>query len=278
MNRRIRLVLAAGLVAATVGVSGCGTSGASSGAASDGSTQSFGDDFDNPTASTQSGSEVIPVNELGMTSIRTVIGRAMVKKHTVHLAVTLGSTTSVTADTDVASRRPKALMSMRFTEKGHQVSTDERLIGEVAYVAIPGLTPSGKFFKITASTPRLGSLTRSLGNFDATKFGAMLAAHITQLKYIGPSAIGRSTVYRYTVTVNARHALTELGSLSPLSKPDVSRAPSTVHEVLYLNADDTLRRATMALRGQTMIVNMTRWGKPVHVAAPSASEIAPYAG
>lgn len=258
MNRPMRLLLVVSLAAASAAVAGCGSSSAGNGSGSSSSSTSY--------------------TPLTKATLTTHLTQAMTTRHSVHMAMSMGSAMSMSADAAFANSQPKMAMTMQLVEAGKKVSVHERLIGKAAYVSIPGVTPAGKFFKITASTPELGAMMSSISGLNPDKLSASFAGDVKSLKYEGNATIDGTTVHKYAVKVDGRSALKTLGGVASATKQELSQIPATIEETLYLNSDNTMRRATMSLNGQKVTVDMTRWGEPVSVSAPPASQIAPYTG
>lgn len=139
-----------------------------------------------------------------------------------------------------------------------------------AYMSMPGLTEEGQFFEIDESNPAFGTLGNGLtpaDTFDAFEAG------LTKVDELGEEQIDGEPTTRYRLHVGAEEALEATGQEMVPGLPD-----ELVYEV-WLDSEDKMRRLTYELMGMELTMDMTRWGEPVEIEAPSEDDlIAPPAG
>jgi LppX_LprAFG lipoprotein len=133
-----------------------------------------------------------------------------------------------------------------------------------AYMSMPGVTEPGKFFEIDESNPAFGSLDDGLSPADSF---AAFDAGLQEVEEIGQEDIDGESVTHYRLTVDAAKALKATGQAS------VPGVPETLEYDVWLDSEDHMRRLTYELVGTELTMDMTDWGEPVTIEAPSADDL-----
>lgn len=188
------------------------------------------------------------------------------------------STSFMNVSGDFSYGPPLALQMLgSVTAHGRTIHLDMRLLGSVMYMQIPGLTPAGKFVSADlAKMPMTSQLFGLLKRYQAMGPQSMLGQFrhdISKVAYVGPTQIDGQAVRHYAVTVNTAAALKMLGSATS-SLPRLS-LPKEMTEQVYLNEQRLPVRIVLAMPGAlgAMQIDMSRWGQPVHVTAPPATQV-----
>jgi hypothetical protein len=188
-----------------------------------------------------------------------------------HVAMRLTGSLSVTAEGDVSYRAadPRMRMTMTLGRLGPG-RIELRFVRGIVYVMVPRATPAGKFLRIDPKDPT-SPLGRSLGNLPAlldpmTSFHAMKAG-IRSVRYVGRGDVDGVPTDHYLVTVRSAPLLKGTGTRS------VPGTPPTLTYDMWLDDSNLLRRMRFVLAGQRTEMTMSRWGEPVHVEAPPASQV-----
>lgn len=262
MNNK-RMSMAAALVAAALSLSACGGSG---GKTADAATSGA------PSASTPatSGNAYTPLTKADFAS---TIADASKSKGSAHMTMTLGTSVKASGDVDYGGGAPSMKMTMDLSQGGKRMQIQEILVDGVIYMSMPGVTPQGKYLKLDANTPGMGSFGDVLKNMDPASMVAQMTKSLKRLEYVGPATIDGDQAQHYKLVVDARKAVQGLG-LSGLPSSAASAIPDAMTYDAYFNADNTLRRITMKVMNQAMQVDMTNWGAPVRVVAPPKSDVA----
>ena len=142
-----------------------------------------------------------------------------------------------------------------------------RLVDGVMYMAMPPMTPEGKFLKLDTNDPNspfgdLGGVLQGdpLSTFDAFDAG------LEKVVYVGAEDVDGEELDHYVLTVDAKKAARAQGTKVP-------SGTGTVTYDLWIDDQDLMRRLQFG-SGQTgMTLTMSDWGKPVTVKAPPASAI-----
>lgn len=262
MNRR-RMSMVAVLVAAALSLTACGGGGGNGADKAAAGSPSAG-----ASASTTAGSGYAPLTRADFAS---TIADASKSKGSAHMTMTMGSSVKASGDVDYGGA-PSMKMTMDISEAGKKVQIQEILVDGVIYMSVPGMTPQGKYLKLDANSPGMGSFGDVLKNIDPASMVAQMTKSLNKLEYVGPATIDGDQAQHYKLVVDAKKAIQGLG-LGGLPSSAASAIPKSMTYDAYFNADNTLRRITMEVMGEAMQVDMTNWGTPVHVVAPSKSDI-----
>ena len=202
----------------------------------------------------------------------TTVSAATKAKKSVHMTMRMGTLMRARAVADYSGSSPSAEMSTTLSYAGRKVTMQVRVIGGTSYIAVTGLTPAGKFVKVDKDTPGLGALTKSLGSSDPSKLTTAFSQGVSTVKYLGPAEVGGTRTYHYALTVDTSKALGAMG-LDSVVGSSGKGVPDSLTEQVYLNADNTLRRGVIEVKGQKGHFDLTGWGEPVQVKAPPASKV-----
>ena len=169
--------------------------------------------------------------------------------------------------------------AMQMTMSIPQMGTGEmeiRMLDGVMYMAMPPMTPEGKFIKIDTNDPNsplgdLGGVTTGdpLATFDAFDAG------LQDVEYVGAEDVEGEQMDHYVLTVDARKAARAQDQRWQQGMPD------TISYDMWLDDSDLMRRIEFdmgAMMGQSggsggMVMTMSDWGKPVTVTAPPAKDL-----
>ncbi|MGN6780572.1 MAG: hypothetical protein ACTHJH_03635 [Marmoricola sp.] len=191
---------------------------------------------------------------------------AIQSKRSAHLQVKVG--TAMRAVGDVAYDGSVPTMQMALTFSGQQAEL--RFVHGTAYLSVPGLTPQGKYLSVTPDDAMMGSLVQQLKGFGPQGALGMLKGAVTSFRDAGTTTIVGEQVRHYVVTVDPSRLLQQMKL--PMGVPK-SAMPRHVTEDLYVGAGNLMRRVVMDAAGQRITIDTTKWGEPVHVTAPPASDV-----
>ena len=197
---------------------------------------------------------------------------AVAKNESTHVVMDIsGGGQAMTGEGDVSYAGKTTAMQMEMQAPQFGPGTIEmRLVDGVMYMAIPPMTPKGKFIKIDTNDPNspfgnLGGVTQGdpLATFDAFDAG------LRKVKYVGEEEVEGETMDHYVLSVDSRAAA------KAQRVPTQPGMPKTVTYDLWLDQDDLMRRMefTFPGGGGGMTMTMSDWGKPVTVEAPPAGAI-----
>ncbi|MGZ6744730.1 MAG: hypothetical protein ACXVD0_02385 [Nocardioides sp.] len=182
------------------------------------------------------------------------------------MTMTLGASGNLTGegDVDYSSGSPSMSMSMKSAQESGRLEI--RLVDRTMYMTIPGMA-GGKFIKMNLDDPNspFGSMGVQLDPADALK---TFAKGITGVTYVGTEgALGH-----YRVTVDSKKMMAELGSTAGQAALDA--LPPTLTYDVWLDDQDRVNKMTMDMgTSGTMEMELSDFGKDVHVEAPPASQV-----
>ncbi len=138
------------------------------------------------------------------------------------------------------------------------------LVDGRAYMSMPGVTEPGQFFEIDESNPAFGSLDDGLSPADTF---AAFDAGLNTVEELGEEQIDGESTTHYRLHVDAEEALKATGQATVPGLPD-----ELVYEV-WLDSEDHMRRLTYDLVGTELTMDMTKWGEPVDIQAPTKDQL-----
>lgn len=254
-----RTVITAVLVAGSIGLAGCGS----------GTTPSTAG-----TASATSSAAPVAVRSgdpVDLAPIMRKSSAAVLAKKTAHLSMTVGSG-AVQADVDYAG--PSTAMKMSMDAGGQKV--DLIVVDKVLYLGgtMAAQLGAGKtWLKIDPKgtdaiskqlAPLLGQMSTAAQ--DPTKaLGAMSGVKATVA-----SVDGGNTTYAVTLDKAQVEQMLKAGGADALGGATV---PDGLSYKVTLDADSLPVRVVTSTGGVDATVSFTRWGQPVDISAPPASEV-----
>lgn len=215
---------------------------------------------------------------LNKTQLVASMKKAVSTYHSAHIVMKVsGSSGVITARGDAsygaAGRAPTMRMTMSMPSLGAK-HLEMRLVGGVMYLAIPPMTPAGKFVRINPkdkSNPlsrSMGSLTGQLdpkSTFDAFEKG------LTSVKYAGKQTVQGEQMSHYVLSVDTKAVLA--AAPKSLRSGAIPGLGKSLTYGLWLDGKNLMRRITFTMAGTNLVSDFSRWGEQVHVAAPPASAL-----
>ncbi|MFL6159326.1 MAG: LppX_LprAFG lipoprotein [Marmoricola sp.] len=186
---------------------------------------------------------------------------AMSKKQTAKVSLALGSSLSATANVKYADQ--DTAMSIKLDTGGQVVNVV--LSDGVMYLQ---QTKGSKYLKIDKSDPALGTLAGQLAGFGPKSAVQSLKGAVTKVVDKGSETVDDQQLEHYVLTVNTKKATSIFGVPQGSAK-----TPATVKYGLWTDGDDLLRQAELTVSGQTLLMKLSDWGKPVTITVPPASQV-----
>ena len=193
---------------------------------------------------------------------------AMSAKKTAHMTMELGSSIGAEADVRYAGARTDMKMSMEMGPTKVVVV----IVDGVIYIQQGAGT---KYQKIDRNGGGMGSLLGQMSNLGPEASISAMRGAVRQVRYDGPDTVDGTPVSKYHVTIDAGSVAGALGmgGMGMGGTGGTGTMPSTVSYDLYVDADHLMRRLDMTVGEQHLRMTVSRWGEPVDIAAPPASEV-----
>lgn len=186
---------------------------------------------------------------------------AMQDKRTAKLSIELGSSMSATADVDYADAGIRMALQMITGTTTIKVV----LADDVMYLQ---QTKGSKYLKIDEDDPALGSLLGQISSFGPKASVSGLKSGIKKLDDRGSETIDGEKLTHYVLTVDPSKVTTTFGA-----NTETTKTPKTISYDVYVDGDNLLRRVKMKISGQTLVMKVSDWGKPVTITVPPASQV-----
>ncbi|MBO9520678.1 MAG: LppX_LprAFG lipoprotein [Nocardioidaceae bacterium] len=186
--------------------------------------------------------------------------KAMREKKTAHMVIDMGSSVSLNADVRYAADATD--MKMRMTQGN--VTLSVILVDDAMYLQQGA---GGKYKKIDKSDPTFGALLSQVGNLGPEASVKAMKGAIKSVQKQGSATLDGDKVTKYRLTIDTTAMASMLGSTS------TEDLPKTLTYTMYLDDDDLLRGADMSVAGQALKLRVSKWGEPVEIKAPPASQL-----
>lgn len=142
-------------------------------------------------------------------------------------------------------------------------------VGKTIYLSIPGMTPPGKYTKVTEADlvgrPELGQL---FGNADPTKSFKSIGGALRSVRYVRSQTVDGTKLDQYEITLDSAKVLALAGQ-----KKLPAELPKTFVYTVWMDSAHMIRKLTADLSGVSMEMTMTHFNRPVSITAPPASKI-----
>lgn len=178
--------------------------------------------------------------------------------------MTANGKTLLTID-GVQTAKPVA-MSMTMTGPAFDGETAKVvMIGNVAYVSIPGTTPAGKYLRV--DDVESGEFGELLESGDPTKIYKSLGGAVRSVEFVGSEAVRRQMLDRYDVVADTAKIFAAQGKKVPAG------APKALTYSIWMDKSHLVRRLEFNLPGISMVMTMSDYNKPVTITPPPANKI-----
>ncbi|MFP5253564.1 MAG: LppX_LprAFG lipoprotein [Actinomycetes bacterium] len=194
---------------------------------------------------------------------------AVAENESAHLVMDIsGDGQSMTGEGDVSYAGDTTSMQMVMQAPQLGAGTIEvRLVDDVMYMAMPPMTPDGKFLEFDLNDPNnplgdLGGVTQG----DPLETFAAFDKGLKTAEYVGREQVDGEEMDHYVLTVDGKAAAKAQGA-------PAGSVPDEITYDLWLDDRDLMRRVQYTMAGGGVTISMSDWGKPVTVKAPPRSAI-----
>jgi hypothetical protein len=219
------------------------------------------DDVTGDTSPAADGEAAAPGERLTAKNLVATMLAAMREKKTAHMTMELGSSISADADVRYSSDATEMKMSMEMGPTTAQVI----LVDGTVYMQ---QSAGSKFVKISKDTPGVGDMITQLTGLSPSSSVSAMRGSLKKVQYVGRATVKGTTVDKYRVTADTAAMARTLGSTAGMGD-----LPKTVSYDLYVDSDHLMRRIDMKIAGQSITMLVDKWGEPVDITAPPASEV-----
>jgi hypothetical protein len=283
-----RWAITAVTVMTVAALSACGSGGSNDNAdnpgggaptTSDGSTGSGGSGSGG-SGSGESGSGGTAVDALSARAIGAAMAKAAIEAGSAHMVMTTGSsagTATMTGDiAGLGQNIDDVQLGMKMKIPGTGTA-QMRIVDSAFYMKFPGMGLGSKWLKVPLDDPSnpLGSLYGQLATF--TDPDALAAQYSAFQKFtdLGTETVDGVEARHYKVTVDTAKSLKASGldKIGGIPLRELLKSmPKTSRSDLWLDGDNLIVKMTSdAATG--LEIHYSKWGTPVHVAAPPKNQV-----
>lgn len=185
---------------------------------------------------------------------------AMREKKTAHMEMELGSAVGASADLRYGATTD---MKMSMTQGNMKITVI--LVDGVMYMQQGA---GGKYLKIDKDDPALSGLVDSMGSMSPEASISAMKGALKKVEYAGTAKVEGDEVHKYLVTADTSAVADQLGST-----PGAADLPKTLTYTMFVDDDHLMRRIDMTVSGQDIRMTVGKWGEPVDIKAPPASQV-----
>jgi hypothetical protein len=272
---RTRLAACAGVAALAVTLSACGGSDSSDPEATSGEASSSaaeaGSDSGSDGGSASGSTAAAPEGGYDAEALLAAMKAAVEDTESAHLVMDIASQgQQMAGEGDFSYEGDQTEMQMTMDVPDMGSTLEMRLVDEIMYVAMPPLSPKGKFLKIDVNDPNspMGDLS-SVTQGDPRQTFDAFEAGLQKARYVGEEQVDGETLDHYVLTVDAAKAAEAQG----MGGQGAAAGPKTLTYDLWIDDQNLMRKITMDSGGVDLTMEMSQWGEPVTVEAPPASAI-----
>lgn len=261
--------VAGAALSASLALAGCG--GGSTTATSAGRSASTGSSTSATMADVKVGDTV------DFSTVAAEMTSAVQTKKTAHV-VTAGSAMTVAADISYDPAAPRMSLT---ADAGGQQQMQILLTGGALYLSGKAFSPlvaGKKWVKISANgtdtlskelAPIFSQMSSSMGN------PAAVMAKVPNAKATVKSVDATGTTYAVTITKEQLQALesSDTAALGSLTGGALSQLPETLSYDYTVSSDHLPVRMVMKVGGSGVTMTFSKWGEPIRIQAPPASEV-----
>jgi hypothetical protein len=262
--RRISVALSA---AALIVLTGCGSS------------SDISSDKDSSQSSDSVGTGDI-AGDLTLASFSSSTSDAQVKAQSAHLEMKMGiqgMTMTMSGDMAVGKSFEDTALDMTMSAPGlGGGDTSMILVDGVMYMNV-GQAAGGKYFALDLtdpSSPFSGLYRQLFEQANPASITEALDGAIEDLQTVGSEEIDGTTTTHYRVTVDTQKVIAKTFGKGNLPPGSMGSMPPKLTYDIWVGDDDNLpRQIEFDVMGTTATMQLTDWGKPVHVQAPPPSQV-----
>jgi hypothetical protein len=203
-----------------------------------------------------------------------VLSDSQIKAKSSHVEMTIGAAgQTIKAKGDVALGATAADTALTMTmDMGSSMSLDMRMVDQTFYMNM-GQVTDNKFVKIDLTDPN-SPLAKQYGQIvdqmdPANQLEQFKDALSSFEKKGEPKVIDGVKAQPYVVMVDT----SKIKAFQDLPEGSASQVPDTIAYTMYIGSDNLPRRIETEVLGSKTAMDYSKWGEPVDIKAPSASEI-----
>ncbi len=218
------------------------------------------------------------VGDLTLASFSSSTSEAQIKAKSVHLEMKMGmqgQTITMSGDMSIGKSLEKTAIEMTMSAPGLGEDMSMIFVDGIMYISA-GPT-SDKYFALDLTKPGspFGDMyEQTLEQANPFNITKSFDGAIEDFETVGSDEIDGTTTTHYRITVDTRKALAKTLGADALQEGMLDSMPATMTYDIWVGDDDNLpRRMEFDMMGISGQIDMTKWGKPVHVEAPPPSQV-----
>jgi hypothetical protein len=173
---------------------------------------------------------------------------------------------ALTGGVDLDGESPAANLTLDLSSMG---TVDLLLVDEVAYLSVPGMTPSGKYVEVpTGELESMGmeDVTQSL---DVNELMQKWDAAAQEIVFVGEQEVAGESTDHFEVVVDPQEVLDQAGETAP---PELDVSGDVTYGI-WVDDDNLIRQMKLDIDGSAATVRLDSWGQDLQVEAPAPADV-----
>jgi hypothetical protein len=219
-----------------------------------------------PTATTSPSTDTAPEAGPEVAPFLERLKAGFGEEGSVHVRMVLTGPSELTAEgnTTYGPDGSAMRMTMEMPQAGEGRMTMV-VVDDAVYLAMPGVTPAGKFFEVPEGSALLQNFDS--GGMSPAESFAGFEAGLLAVEEKGEETIGGQPTDHLELTVDTERAMTAQGTEM------VAGLPETLTYDVWVDADDRMRRIRYEVAGTSVVMDMTRWDAVKPITAPAGADL-----
>lgn len=183
-----------------------------------------------------------------------------------HVSATMsvsGQAITIEGDSKIDGSNPASQMKMGMGSMNLQLL----LIDKKVYVKGLPNEAAGKWALFDESSTFGKQMAASAGSADPTKIYDQFEKGLTSAKKVGTETVEGEQMTKYQLAVDPSKVAGAAAAAA------AGKLPASLDYLAWLDGKGHLRKVTVDVMGTKLIINMSKYGEPVEIKAPPASEV-----
>lgn len=184
---------------------------------------------------------------------------------TAHVSMSLsGAGQAMKVDGDAKLDPSNPAMSLQMGLSGMKLQV--RVVDKAVYLKGLPNQAAGKWAVFDESSAIGKQLSQAASQSDPNRMYDLFDKGLTKVTKVGTESVDGEQMTKYDLTLDTK-------ALAGAMAAGAASLPKTVSASAWIDSKDHLRKVTLALRGITSTVTISKYGEPVDITAPPAKDV-----
>lgn len=185
---------------------------------------------------------------------------------TAHVSMSLsGAGQAMKLDGDAKLDRSNPSMSLQMGLSGMKLQM--RVVDKRVYLKGLPNQAAGKWAVFDATSAIGKQLSQAAAQSDPNRMYDLFDKSLATVKKVGTESVDGEQLTKYDLTLDTK------AMAGPATAAGAASLPKTVSYSAWIDSKDHLRKVTFALKGITSTITISKYGEPVDITAPPATDV-----